>query len=290
MKAVLALALAPFLLPTITWAQDPTYLGQRPPGAIPELFAPGVVSTDANEFSISFSPDGREAYFTRRGGAQQHTIMTTRLTGAGWTAPEPLEATRAMAAFEPCVSADGARLYFMSMGAGSGGAGPSMDQWYLERTAEGWSAPSPLGPPFNPGKSMFSSTTLDGALFTTLTEGGPAASDIGFTRLVGGNWSEFEKLGPEVNSDAMDAYPYVAPDGSYLIFSATRPDGQATLFVSFRRGDGGWTERRPIDLGTHQAGLPWVSPDGKYLFFSAAGDIYWVDGLVFTSLKPMGLE
>jgi hypothetical protein len=42
------------------------YLGQKPPGMAPEVFAPGIVSTAAHEFSCSFTPDGKEFYFTRR--------------------------------------------------------------------------------------------------------------------------------------------------------------------------------------------------------------------------------
>ena len=41
------------------------FLGQKPPGNIPEIFAPGIISTEAHEFSCCFSPDGKEFYFTR---------------------------------------------------------------------------------------------------------------------------------------------------------------------------------------------------------------------------------
>jgi hypothetical protein len=40
------------------------YLGQKPPGLIPELFAPGIVSTEAYlETVVTFLPDMRELYF-----------------------------------------------------------------------------------------------------------------------------------------------------------------------------------------------------------------------------------
>ena len=41
------------------------YLGQNPPGLTPELYAPGIVSTEHHEFGITFSPDGKEIFFTR---------------------------------------------------------------------------------------------------------------------------------------------------------------------------------------------------------------------------------
>lgn len=56
---------------TITGTQDSkllkgSYLGQDPPGKKPEIFAQGFVSTSEKEFSITFSPDGKECYFWRR--------------------------------------------------------------------------------------------------------------------------------------------------------------------------------------------------------------------------------
>jgi uncharacterized protein (TIGR02145 family) len=40
------------------------YFGQTPPGATPQVFAPGIISTDANEYSApSFSPDGNEVFW-----------------------------------------------------------------------------------------------------------------------------------------------------------------------------------------------------------------------------------
>ncbi|MEW6364158.1 MAG: hypothetical protein AB1714_05920 [Acidobacteriota bacterium] len=43
------------------------YLGQTPPGKVPKVFAPGVVSTTAAaERGIAFTPDGWQLYFTRR--------------------------------------------------------------------------------------------------------------------------------------------------------------------------------------------------------------------------------
>ena len=40
------------------------YFGQKPPGLIPELFAPGIISISGrHEMGVSFSPDLDEMYF-----------------------------------------------------------------------------------------------------------------------------------------------------------------------------------------------------------------------------------
>ena len=68
--------------------KDP-YLGQKPPGMTPEVFAPGIVSTeDHKEFGCTFSPDGKEFYFTRGSIVlHQNTIMVCRYQNGKWIAP-----------------------------------------------------------------------------------------------------------------------------------------------------------------------------------------------------------
>ena len=39
------------------------YLGQKPPGDTPELFAPGIISTAMYTRDITIMPDGKEIYF-----------------------------------------------------------------------------------------------------------------------------------------------------------------------------------------------------------------------------------
>lgn len=41
------------------------YLGQKPPGSTPEIFAPGIVSTEGWEVSGAFTPELNEFYFIR---------------------------------------------------------------------------------------------------------------------------------------------------------------------------------------------------------------------------------
>lgn len=72
-----------------TGLQGP-YLGQEPPGLKTRLFAPGVISTASHmEFAITFSPDRKDIFFTRRKEPDgSNTVMVMRLRYQGWTAPE----------------------------------------------------------------------------------------------------------------------------------------------------------------------------------------------------------
>jgi len=275
-------------------AQGP-YLGQKPPGTTPQVFAPGIVSTAAHEFSCSFTPDGKEFYFSRKETGQSPTlIMVTKFVDGAWTAPALAPFNRASGgrsdgmSFEPMVAPDGRRLYFSSDRPAPGQPGtagmPMLNIWYVEREGDRWSEPKFPGPPFNPMKTMLISMTKAGTIYTADISAGMAKDQIAVTRLKDGAYQPLEILGPPINVGPINHYPFVAPDESYLIFERReKPGGAGGLLISFRADDGAWGEPRPIDLGPLNAGLGVVSPDGKYLFFTAeaggrlSGDIYWVE-------------
>jgi hypothetical protein len=41
------------------------YLGQTPPGLTPEVFAPGIISTDSWEYGVFFAPGMQKLYWIR---------------------------------------------------------------------------------------------------------------------------------------------------------------------------------------------------------------------------------
>ena len=70
------------------------YLGQKKPGAQPELFAPGIVSSRFGlHCPATFSPDGREAYWNlmvepRTPGYSISRLLFSRLQDGRWTYPQ----------------------------------------------------------------------------------------------------------------------------------------------------------------------------------------------------------
>lgn len=99
----------------------------------------------------------------------------------------------------------------------------------------------------------------------------------------GGVFQEPFSLGPEINTDNHEGCPYIAPDGSYLIFSRNG------LWISFKGENGNWM--KAISMGTNFDGIcPYVSPDGKYIFFLKMGmrydDIYWASAKIIEELRP----
>jgi len=268
------------------------HLGQKPPEKTPEIFAPGVVSTPAHEFSCSFTPDGNEFYFTRRDAAlNTNVIMVTKLRDGVWTEPAVVPFVENQMSFEPLATPDHKRLYFTWGKPIPGQSGPPMNTFYVEREGDGWSAPKNPGAPFNPAKTMHVSSTMDGTIYTTDISEGPGKERIAVLRKVDGEYKTLDRLGPPINADTRSMYPFIAPDESYLVFVSMRPSEKfnSVLCVSSRKPDGSWSDPRTIDLGM-KAGLPFVTHDGKFLFFTGGeqgkSDIYWVSAKVLFDEKP----
>jgi hypothetical protein len=108
-------------------------------------------------------------------------------------------------------------------------------------------------------------------------------SDIYCSRLVSGRYQKPENLGPGVNSAGREEFPFIDPDGAYLLFVR-----DFDIYFSFRDAAGKWSEAKPLgpEVNTEDMELlPMVSADGRYLFFSRNQDSYWVDAGVIGELK-----
>ncbi|UCF36216.1 MAG: PD40 domain-containing protein [Acidobacteriota bacterium] len=91
------------------------YLGQKPPGTQPEIFAPGIVSTDFyNHSSLTISPDGREIYWAMGPLDQPIRIYVSKWLAEGWTKPEIVSFTKDYNGDCPVLSPDGRSMYFNS--------------------------------------------------------------------------------------------------------------------------------------------------------------------------------
>jgi dipeptidyl aminopeptidase/acylaminoacyl peptidase len=264
------------------------YLGQKPPGMTPEIFAPGIVSTEKGwEAAVSFSPDGREFYFSKRETREgmENRILFMELTNGSWTRPAPAPFARDVIEYEAFVSPDGNRVFFNSDRPRPDVLDAKGEIWYAERGPGGWGEPKYLTTRINKGWVMFVTVAANNSLY--FTAGYDRKFGIYRSEFAGGEYREPEHLPMEVNY-LRGAHPFIAPDESYLIFDA-QPEGmgKSQLFVSFRK-DGKWTQAvkfGPEVNATLTENIANVSPDGKYLFFGRNNDIYWVDARVIAELR-----
>jgi formylglycine-generating enzyme required for sulfatase activity len=289
------------------------YLGQTPPGSTPQLFARGIVSTEADELNAVFTPDGREFYYTIRGEDRRWTIMRMALENGQWSQPRPASFSGRWSDVDMFISADGRRLYFCSNRPLQGDTSKDFDIWVCERSSTGWSEPQNLGEPINsPFHEFYPSLTRDGTIyFQSRRPGGPGASDIWRARLDKGRYVDAECLPAPINTAGSEGDALIAPDESYLIISAIRegsvprpdrlpsprkPEGTMVpppevpgLFLSLRKPDGTWSPLVGLENGINapEAGVncQMFSPDGRYLFFTRGGDIFWIDATVIEDAR-----
>jgi glyoxylase-like metal-dependent hydrolase (beta-lactamase superfamily II) len=283
-------------------------LGQTPPGMIPSLFAPALVSTERRELNAAFTPDARTFLFARDRQARGTVIMMTSFDGARWTPPAVAPFSRVGDNdVDMFVTADGREVYFCSerpvpgasspkAGAGPTGAARWADIWVVARTGSGWGTPAWLGPVVNSDAADYYPTlTRTGTLyFSSNRQGGLGENDIYRTHRVNGEWTTPENLGRGINTESREYDPFIAPDGSYLIFASERSGGlgAADLYVSFRGAGGTWSDPENLGSAVNSPAAeytPMLTPDGKYLFFtsSRAGqdDIYWIDARVIAGAR-----
>jgi Tol biopolymer transport system component len=249
------------------------YLGQKPPGLTPKVFAPGIISTaDAREFSGAFTPDGKEYYFFRF--ADGAGMMMTRQTPDGWTEPRTAPFNTENIDNEPHVTPDGRRMFFCSNRPypGSGEARRMTQVWVMRREGNGWGEPKHLG------MGMMPTTSDKGRVFI-----GPGVFELVDDKLVEVGMLDYDPTVPQ-DERLPKEHTCMAPDESFHVF-----DFKENLYVSFRTGDGAWG--RPIDLSARLnlpegEMLPTLSPDQAYLFFCNRGDIYWVSAGIIEELRP----
>ena len=265
------------------------YLGQKPPGMTPERFAPGIVTTPANEFGCCFSQDGREFYFTRYDPKlrQSTAIYVIRYDGVRWSEPVIAPFSGRFYDAEPSMAPDGSRLFFIS-------TRPSYDMqkvriWSVVRTPKGWGTPEVIGLPLSEKSKMGPSVAANGNLYYAEVETDDR-TQIYMARFNRSGYDEPLRLGPGVNLYDNNSHPYVAPDESCLIYDA-QPGSPASydsyLFVSFKEEDGTWSKGRRLPEGVNAGNdliCASVTPDGKYMLWSRGMDIYWVDAKVIDDL------
>ncbi|WP_438423609.1 hypothetical protein [Aquimarina macrocephali] len=261
------------------------YFGQKPPGLIPEPFAPGMVTTEEWQWSGAFTPDLKEFYFIREVGETEEDkkmkFVVIQNKNNKWQ-----ESVISPRVGEPFISPDGKTMHLGTR--------------YKERTETGdWSKIKSLDVPFKDFPIMLLTASAKGTyVFDSMGEG-----ILRYSRLIDGEREEPKQFGKEINTGRSNAHPFIAPDESYILWDGRRDSGygNADIYISFQQQDGSWGEA--INLGdkinteSSEAGA-FVSPDGKYLFFNRnVGktkptdryddvDIFWVDAKVIKNLRP----
>jgi len=272
------------------------YLGQKPPGLTPEIFAPSIISTEKNELNAVFSKKGDEFYYAIHTPDDKYTIMYTKQVNNIWIQPEVVSFSGKFTDVDMAFSPDGNQLYFCSKRPVPGDSTPEYNIWVCERLQDNnWSESTKMGTPINTSESeTYPTFTNDGTMyFSSSRPGGKGSKDIYYSKLVNGKFAKAINLGDSINTQYGEGDTYAAPDESFLIITCWgRPEGKG-LDISFKKEDGSWTRKVNMEKILKRnivGGCPYVSPDGKYFFYTRNGDIYWVSAKIIEELKPKELK
>jgi WD40-like Beta Propeller Repeat len=251
------------------------------PPVVPEIVAPGVLSTGDFESHLEFTPDGQTAYFLRSlPNFAFWTIYESHRRNRRWSRPEIAPFSGRYNDADPFISKDGQFLFFMSnrpVNPGDERPKGDTDIWVMQQQPNGtWGPARNLGEPVNSGGNEFYPRAAgDGTLyFGSDRPGGLGGVDIWRCRRDGnGRYLAAENLGPAVNSTSDEYEAYVSADNSFIIAASTRPGGlgQSDFYVSYVR-DGGWTPVKNVGAPANSAGKEYggkISNDGRYFYFSS---------------------
>ncbi|WP_444917791.1 hypothetical protein [Microbulbifer sp. JMSA003] len=270
--SLLTLSVNSYSQDTPTALEGP-YLGQKPPGLTPKLFAPNP-SKEYRDWGGYFTPDMQEYYVTRRyHQSGESSKVVYKLEGNRWYESE--------VAWGGSISPDGQTMYSRNR--------------YRERTDNGWSEPKSLGPLFEDFRIMRLTASAKGT-FVFDEVGSNGDGILRYSRLLDGKREAPKPFGEQINTGKWTAHPFIGPDESYIIWDSEREGGygDSDMYISFRQQDGSWGAA--INFGDKintegEDGGGYVTPDGKYLFYCRRCtppnfEIMWVDAKFIEALRP----
>ena len=274
----------------------------QPPAAA-EIFAPGVISDGREQWRITFTADGKTAYFSASDQffpfTRQATIYVSHLEDGGWTTPRVAPFSGTYSDIDPFISPNGQRLYFSSIRPVDGVVNGDIDLWMVERTANGWSEPVHLGPEVNSptADELYPSASADGTLYFASGPFFPQPGrhfDVYSAERSGDGFAPRQALGGGVNTttvaggglqDAWEFNPEISVDGKTLVFTSLRPGGYGLgdLYVSHLH-QGEWSPARNLGPAVNTAAdeyHPTLSRDRRSLWFvrrthPTPGDFYHI--------------
>lgn len=277
------------------------YLGLRPPGLVPEIFAPEIVNTEEQVHScVAISPDGDQMFwslFSTISEVRQERIWFSKMIDREWSPPRIASFSSAYREGGPRFSYDGNRLYYTSCRPlGPEDSTTDANLWVVRRTRSGWGDPEPLSPIVNTEfQEWFPSIARNGNVYYMFRGADPDVLwDICVSEFVGGCYTVPRRLGDTVNTHFVEGFPFVDPYEKYLIFYSERSGGYSEygeLYVCFKQADGTWSEAENMGpaINAGFTRFPGLSPDGKWFFFSCMKadieNIYWMDAGIIKTFR-----
>ena len=277
------------------------YLGQKPPGMTPELFAEDIVKVNRNR---CFSKNGDHFFFVHvidRGEKEDYIDYHMQIKNGKWTVPVLLDFNFNVPVKYPFFHPNGEKVLFTTYLSCEKKKSYDIDICIADYQNGEFSNMKILDSLVNTSAPEAHPTvSIDGTIyFYSFRENGIGGADIYYSELIDGKYQPALNIGDKINTVGDEYNPFIAPDGSYLMFNTPNRNGTKrgchNIFISFKDEDGSWTEA--VNAGDKINSLydewaAFVTSDGKYLFFTSRKrskgkkpDIYWVDAKVIEEIR-----
>lgn len=225
------------------------------------------ISTSADEYLATLSPDGDYFYFTRRSEVADNSpfgygervnreffSVSHKKDGHFNTGkPLPTPFNRSEGEGSPTINITNDLLIFTKLVSRNKGY-PNYDLYYSEYIDDEWTEPKSLGANINRSDSWESQASIssDGKLlfFASDRPGTYGGSDIWYAeRNSDGSWRKPVNLGPTINTDRDERSPFLHTDNKTLYFSSAGHDGMGGQDIFYSKLDSHHRWSRPVNIG-----------------------------------------
>lgn len=185
--------------------------------------------------------------------------------------------------YNPFITGNGSKMVFTTRRKYRPGSHPEFDGYYPSdimlsvQTPEGWFFADRLSDKIN---TVFDEQsvglTKKGDTLYYYIDHVDDVGDIFMSTYENQVYSMPKRLGPEINTQAIESACSISQDGSTMLFSSSRPGGEGGFDLYMIRKTGRRTWSEPINLGPEintpmDEDYPTLAADGKTLFFCSNG-------------------
>ena len=245
--------------------------------SIAEIFLPGIVSSDSNDFNACFSRDRNSFYFSRSSNRKTGIYVISMINGK-WSAPELLPFCKDGFSYADPAFSPAGELYFISNRPTS----PSdtvndYDIWKTSLTNNRWNELVNVSSLNSAQDEYYISFAENGdAYFSSSRRGGYGEEDIYVAKFADQKFQEPENVGTPVNSAHSEYDPFISSDGSILIFASNgRSDsfGKADLYWTEKKKNWGPLQHFDSTINTRSRDYcPYLTDDDAF-YFSSEGQV-----------------
>ncbi|MEO1628953.1 MAG: hypothetical protein AAFV25_27650 [Bacteroidota bacterium] len=247
------------------------FLTEDIPTTVPIAFQKDIIPNDKLIHKGTFSPDLKAYHYSLSDkNFENFDVFVIHQEDGQWSEPKQAFFNSTYDEHGMSFSPDGNSIYFSSTRpVGIDSIPATWHIWKSDRVQGRWTEPTFVDIP-NLRDKLTSHPTIakSGSLYFHSSNLDYSQMDIYQSKLVNNKFEAAEKVSIDLDESSGTCTPYVSPDEDFLIFASIGP--QLDLYVSFRDGQGRWTDvkRLPDDINSLGQGNPYVTPDRRFLFFT----------------------